>query len=279
MVKLICSAGSNDLVWECLTTDSVDEVTRGAAEVHNLRLRVKRLAYGLLQLAQFGPMKKEEDRGMSEEQLDYKAKHKADMPGTDPLGIREGKPPHAAVAETMSKVAAEAAAAVDDAIVKKREAYDVKKIEECIQNIKGAVMMGYPMGLPEWDVVRMNIENTEDLSGQEESKNVLDEDSCSLWFAGKQMMRDEIMSKYVGKNEKCIVKAKFTAKNAGAPQRPPAVDGDTQKKMMAYWHKKQEQQKALEEDDEDQYLNSAWANPKNYKNQMQGLSSGGIRFR
>lgn len=48
--------------------------------------------------------------------------------------------------------------------------------------------------------------------------------------------------------------------------------------MMAYWHKKQAENKSLVENDEDQYLHSAWANPKAFKNQMNGLS-GDIRLR
>ena len=129
----------------------------------------------------------------------------------------------------------------------------------------------------------MAIEDTEDLSGREDSKYIFDPATCVMWFAGKKMERDEIISKYCGKNEKCMVKCKLTSKGGSAPQRAPAVDEDTQyvicslpvcgwcclflvkqmdltgftcvitcvhtlllhnrKKMMSYWHKKQEQEK------------------------------------
>ena len=36
---------------------------------------------------------------------------------------------------------------------------------DAIDNIRGAVMICYPMGLPEWDLVRENLESKEDLSG------------------------------------------------------------------------------------------------------------------
>lgn len=224
-------------------------------------------------------MRPEEKRGLTDEQINATGAEMKEVPGADPLGLREGKEqaPNSSVAETMNKCADEVEKLVSAELAKRRNCIDVDKVKEAIQNVKGAVMMGYPMGLPEWDTVRMNLEGVEDLSGQEESKWVLESESCSLWFAGKQMMRDEVLQKYIGKNEKCIVQAKFTKKGSGAPQRPPAVDEDTQKKMMAYWHKKQAEQKDLEEDDEDQYLNSAWANPKAFKTQMHGL--GGIRFR
>ncbi len=35
---------------------------------------------------------------------------------------------------------------------------------EAIDNIRGAVMICYPMGLPEWDLVRGSLEDNEDLS-------------------------------------------------------------------------------------------------------------------
>ena len=37
-------------------------------------------------------------------------------------------------------------------------------LSEAIDNIRGAVMICYPMGLPEWDLIRENLESKEDLS-------------------------------------------------------------------------------------------------------------------
>ena len=36
---------------------------------------------------------------------------------------------------------------------------------DAVDNIRGAVMMAFPQGLPEWDFVRQAIEGQEDLSG------------------------------------------------------------------------------------------------------------------
>jgi hypothetical protein len=41
-------------------------------------------------------------------------------------------------------------AAVADHFAKSKIALDNEKIQECIQNCKGVVMMAYPMGLPDW---------------------------------------------------------------------------------------------------------------------------------
>ena len=40
-----------------------------------------------------------------------------------------------------------------------------KMLLEKVDEIRGAVMICYPMGLPEWDNVRLALEDTEDLSG------------------------------------------------------------------------------------------------------------------
>lgn len=40
-----------------------------------------------------------------------------------------------------------------------------KMLNDAIDNIRGAVMICYPMGLPEWDLVRENLEDKEDLAG------------------------------------------------------------------------------------------------------------------
>ena len=39
-------------------------------------------------------------------------------------------------------------------------------LEEAIDHIRGAVMIAFPQGLPEWDLVRQALENTEELAGK-----------------------------------------------------------------------------------------------------------------
>lgn len=58
-----------------------------------------------------------------------------------------------------------------------------------------------------------------------------------------------------------VVKA--SKRGGGAPVREPMIDGETHKKMLAFYHKKNEEQKTLMEADEgDQYMDSAWASNK-----------------
>lgn len=59
--------------------------------------------------------------------------------------------------------------------------------------------------------------------------------------------------------------------------REPAVDAETQKRMMSFYYKKQEEQKKLEEENDDYYLNSPWANPSNMKHSLMG--TGEVKWR
>ena len=38
-------------------------------------------------------------------------------------------------------------------------------LEESIDNIRGGVMIAFPQGLPEWDLVRQALEDNEELAG------------------------------------------------------------------------------------------------------------------
>merc|ERR1719277_2378331 len=131
-------------------------------------------------------------------------------------------------------------------------------------------MIAYPMGLPDYDGVRQILEEREVLEGAA-TLEVLDPEQISLWCFSKELQRDQLLSKYVGKNEKTKVVVKLQKKGAGAPQREPIVSEDEQKAMIAFYHKKQQEAERLEQEDEDAYLHSKWANPKSLKNAFTGV--------
>ena len=53
-----------------------------------------------------------------------------------------------------------------------------------IDNIRGAVMIAYPMGLPPYDEVRQELEDNAEIPGMG-GQFVLDPNEVSLWWAGK----------------------------------------------------------------------------------------------
>ena len=95
----------------------------------------------------------------------------------DIYGRRNGQAPM----ENMAKVLKETAQKAKDLVSKKRvdEKFNMtyETVDEALQIMKGAVMIVYPMDLPPYDPVRAELENKEDLSGQQASKLVIPEHS------------------------------------------------------------------------------------------------------
>lgn len=147
-----------------------------------------------------------------------------------------------------------------------------KDLAEHVDVIRGAVMIAYPMGLPEWDPVRLDIEGDEKPSNTPLGIDILD-NNAQIWWAGKQMLPGNKLSDHVGKNEKTKIVAKLQKKGGGAPQREAPISPEEHKAMMAYYHKRQEEMKALETNDEDDYTNSTWANSKALKNHFSGVGN------
>ena len=280
MVLLHVSRLPEEFILSFPHTESVDVVTRHVSKVHNLRLRLRRLAASMRDIAKYGVMKPEAERGLTEEQLNVHGDKAAPLPpNVDPLGMRCGQPPEAAsLVTTLNKTADEADAALATSLAKHRTPLTLEQLETELANCKGALMMSYPQGLPDYEPAEHQMNDSEDLKGHEDSKMMMPADSCVLWFAGKAMQRTEPLSTYTGKNDKVMLKVKIEAsQSTGAPQREPPVDEATRLKMMSQWHQKQAADKALAGADEDSYLNSEWANPKGFKQAAYGINN--IQFR
>lgn len=244
----------DEVLFSAKTTDSVDEVAKTLAEIFNLKQRISRLCSDVRQLAAAGPVR-------DENELDGSSTPQ-----------RTGSPPVESARLTLEKTAADAESAISNSAAQLRQPLEMKTMEEHVRLLGGAVTIAYPMGLPKHDPVRMNLDGQENLSGLEGSKHILDPASATLWFCGKTMAREHTLSKYCSM-EKATIKIKIQKKGLGAPASDPLVDADTQKKMMAMWHKKQQEEQRLAEDEETDtsYLSSSWANPGAFRSQMHGL--------
>ncbi|XP_042079294.1 cilia- and flagella-associated protein 298 isoform X3 [Haplochromis burtoni] len=149
----------------------------------------------------------------------------------------------------------------------------VEMIKEALDQLRGAVMIVYPMGLPPHDPIRMELEDKEDLSGTQVSLQVIAEDECQLWWAAKEMQRGKKLQDYIGRNEKTKLVVKIQKKGQGAPAREPVITDDQQKQMMMHYYRRQEELKKLEEADDDRYLDSEWSDRQALKRQFQGLTN------
>ena len=269
--------GADAFLYETTVDTSNDEMIRDLAEVFNLRLRLRQLCGALRELGEHGPMKPPDKAGLDQIDEDYRGEtvFKNDHYKADPTGLRTGCGIGPQLVETFERVCVDAEGILDKSNVTRKLAVSTAMLTEKLDNMRGAVMMAYPMGLPDFDTVRLTIEGTEGLDGTAAGMEVLDPDNAELWVASRVFDRAQKVSDRLGKNEKTKVIGKLQKPGAGAPGREAAVSEEERKAMMAYYFKKQEEMKALAESSEDEYLNSSWADPKALQNSLRGV--GGVR--
>lgn len=269
------SEKKNEFLFETTVKAKVADLLKELCEVHNLRLKVLRLALTCKELAKHGPIRPEETRGISADlskvsDLDVNAYGKPSNP--DEHGFRTGCPPPPEVADVLHRTAEEAESTVSVALVQSKRTLDRQTCQTQIDNMRGAVMIAYPAyhRLPVYDPARMELEDREELDGQSELQSVLDHTQTNLWWAGKELRTDKVLEEYVGRNEKTKIVAKLAPRSSGAPVREPRIDENTHKAMLAHYYKKQEEQKKLGQDEDDSYLDAEWADPKALKSHLIG---------
>jgi len=265
----------NEFLYETTVKSSVSDLLKDLCEVHNLRLKVLRLAVTCKELAKHGPIRPEETRGISDDlskvsELDVNAYGQPTNP--DEHGMRTGCPPPPEVAEVLSRTAEESEAAVSVELVAQKRTLDKQTCQMMIDNMRGAVMIAYPAfhRLPVYDPTRQELEDKEELDGVTDLQAVLDYATTNVWWAGKELQTTKTLEEYVGRNEKTKIVAKLAPKSSGAPVREPRIDENTHKAMLAHYYKKQEEQKKLQADEDDSYLDAQWANPKALKDALVG---------
>ena len=104
-------------------------------------------------------------------------------------------------------------------------------------------MIVYPMQLPPHDPIRMEFQNTEDLSGTQASLQVIEPAKAQLWFAGRQLIPDKFLKDFLGSNEKTTVIIKLQKSGEGAPGREPIMTEDQRRQMMMLQYRRQEELK------------------------------------
>lgn len=282
----------NQFLYESTVQIDVAELKAQLVEINNLRLKVDRLSTSLEDLATKGPMKPEELRGL--ENLDEYVKSedltvinglKAMPPKTgtrevvDETHHRTGWLLSEELEEEMLEGCRKAKSVLHVDNIAKKVPITKDVLEEQIEWFRGMTMKAYPAfhGLGQWEPVLLLLENKESIDFRLHGTDDVELDKAQLWWAGKELTDGKKLCDFVGKNEKCKIIVKIQHKGSGAPVREPLIDEESHKKMLSYFHKKQEEQKKLEEDEEDAYLNSAWANPRQLKDQLHG--TGAIKYR
>ena len=275
MVVISVKSGENDVfLYETSCDTSNDKVVRDLVSIWNMRIRLQQLAGGIRVLGKHGPMKPPDKQGIDhiQEQMNDVKLEKGLYYCEDPTGIRTGEGVGPQLTETIEKVALDAEAAIHKSMADRKMPMTIEFLQEKLDNIRGVVMMAYPMGLPAYDIIRLTIEGNEGLDGSAAGQAVLDPDTAELWVASRIFDRNQTVGERLGRNEKTKVVGKLQKPGDGPPGRESAVSEDEKKAMMAFYFKKQEEMKKLAEANDDEYLNSAWADPKQLQRSLRGSS-------
>ena len=67
----------------------------------------------------------------------------------------------------------------------------------------------YPMGLPEWDTIRLTLQGNEGIEGTAAGVELLDPDTAELWVASRMFDRNQTIADRLGRNDKTKVVGKL----------------------------------------------------------------------
>ncbi|XP_022089950.1 UPF0769 protein C21orf59 homolog isoform X2 [Acanthaster planci] len=282
MVKLhVKHRDESQFLYDTTVNTTVDDLIKELVIIYNGRLKIGRLCQEMKELSEHGISLPPNMQGLTEEQIEeLKLKDEWEAKcvpsggaifSKDPIGRRNGYACNEKMKEVISKTISEATKAVSKDLVKSNMYLTEQTVKDSLDQLRGAVMIVYPMGLPPHDPIRMEFENKEELAGTQASLDVLEEANACLWFSGKEMQRGKKLLDIVGKNEKTKIIVKIQKKGQGAPGREPVFSQDEQKEMMAYAYRKQEEMKKLETEMDDSHLGAEWADPNSLKRQFHGL--------
>ncbi|CDS43316.1 EF HAND 1 calcium binding site [Echinococcus multilocularis] len=284
MVRVVVKRGDQaQFLIEVPASIDVKALIENVCEIYNYRLKVFRIADQLSELAEHGVSLPPNMQGLTDDQVEElrlvdEWGQKCIPSGgfvenKDTLGRRNGKAPTEKMADILTKTIASAKSLISKEFVEQGKALTRELVNEAFMMLSGAVTIVYPMGLPPYDPIQMELKNEEDLSGTHAGTEVIPVEDAALWFSGKEILPGKLLSDYIGKNEKTKIIVKIQKRGAGAPAREAVISEADQRALMAFYYRRQEELKKLEENDDDSYLNSAWSEPGQLKRQFHGLVS------
>ncbi|XP_025727904.1 cilia- and flagella-associated protein 298 isoform X3 [Callorhinus ursinus] len=153
----------------------LEELTVQVARVYNARLKVQRVCSEMEELAEHGIFLPPNMQGLTDDQIeelklrDEWGEKCVPSGGSvfkkDDIGRRNGQAPNEKMKQVLKKTIEEAKAITSKKQVEAGVCVTMEMVKDALDQLRGAVMIVYPMGLPPYDPIRMEFENKEDLSG------------------------------------------------------------------------------------------------------------------
>lgn len=225
MVKLHVKKGDeSQFLLETTVELPVNECVKIVCNIFNGRLKIQRLCTEVEFLSKSGISLPYNMQGLTDEQIselklvDEWSERCIPSGGyvdrKDELGRRNGRAPVEKMSSILEKTIKDAKEKISKELVQRDISLTQAKIQEVIDEVRGAVTIVYPMGLPPHDPIQMEFENKEDLEGTHAGQEIIPFNEATIWFSGKEMQSNKKLSDYLGKNEKTKVIIKIQKVNS-----------------------------------------------------------------
>ena len=268
-------------LYETTLSATVDQTVSNICNLINGRLKILRILDSMTSLAAHGVAKDPKVRGLLEEQvrelkLTDEGADKYEPAGgfidaPDPTEARVGKAPIGPFKELLVKTIQE-----NQKLMKNSQNFLTQSdVIKAVKDLKEVLNKVYPLGIPEYDPVRMELENREALNDfhSKQLTDVADPQDTKLWFASKELIPGKILGDYLGKNEKTKVIIKVGTKKTGQPSREPLLSEQEQKMILMHNARRREEIQNLEKASDDSYLDAPWADQQSLKRKVLGLDN------
>ncbi|XP_015736859.1 cilia- and flagella-associated protein 298 isoform X2 [Coturnix japonica] len=199
MVRLHVKRGDeSQFLLEAACSARIAELAPLVARIYNGRLKVQRLCSEMQELAEHGVYLPLNMQGLTDEQIeelklkDEWAEKCVPSGGSvfkkDEIGRRNGHAPNEKMQQVIRKTIEEAKALISKKQVQANVCLNLDMVKDALDQLRGAVMIVYPMGLPPHDPVRMELEDKEDLSGTHKGQGAPGREPLISHEEQKQMM-------------------------------------------------------------------------------------------
>lgn len=129
---------------------------------------------------------------------------------------------------------------------------------------------GLPTSLDDWaaDLAGTYEASTEGMKGD------IDSNSAVLWFVSRKLEADSTVANSIGRHENTRATVALMRDSEGRPLKEKPVTPEQEDEMLDYAFRKEQIWRELEAADADQHhLNSQWADTRQMKRNLNGLSS------
>ncbi|XP_051781716.1 cilia- and flagella-associated protein 298 isoform X2 [Erpetoichthys calabaricus] len=158
----------------------IDELVKHITTIYSLRLKVNRICAEIEELAEHGIALPPNMQGLTEEQI-TELKLKDDwaekcIPSggavykKDGIGRRNGQEPNEKMKEVLRKTVEETKSLISKKQIQANICVTTEMVRNALDQLRGAVSIVYPMGLPPHDPIRLEFEDKEDLTGTQQGQ-------------------------------------------------------------------------------------------------------------